>query len=310
MHNFLLDLWHDLREKRLWPFAVALAAAIAAVPFVLVKKEEPAPAPAAVSPNTAAPQAAAVPTVTLEDASTSTAVPSRLEAFKQKNPFKPIVELPKEADDDQNKTVDADASESASKDSGSSDASGKSGSGSAGAGSGSGGNGGTSSGGAGSVAGPIVSYFTYRADIRFGEPGKEKKIEQIEKFSLLGGDKDIPAAMYLGISDDAKQIALAVDTSLYEASGEGECKPDEDHCDVLYLTVGDDTNEATITSLDGTQTYNVELLKIERVTLDKDEVESVPEADDDADAGKANHELDKADVPVDSLFDVISKKTR
>lgn len=309
MQNFLLDLWHDLREKRLWPFAIVLAAAIAAVPFVLVKKEDPAPAPAAVSPNTASPQAAAVPTVALEDASTTTAIPSRLEAFKQKNPFKPIEDLPKEADDDQNKTVDASASKDASSDSSSSSTSGGSSSGSSG-GSSSGSSGGSTPGGAGTVAGPVVTYFTYRADITFGEPGKEKKIEQVEKFSLLGGDKDTPAAMYLGISDDAKQIALAIDTSLFEASGEGDCKPDEDHCDVLYLTVGDDTNEATITTLDGTKTYNVKLLRIQRVTLDDDEVESVPEADDSADAGKANRELDKADPPVDSLFDVLTKKVR
>ena len=29
MNAFFLDLWHDLKQKRLWPVAVALLAAIA-----------------------------------------------------------------------------------------------------------------------------------------------------------------------------------------------------------------------------------------------------------------------------------------
>ena len=32
MKNFLLDLWHDLRAKRLWPVALVLLAGIVAVP--------------------------------------------------------------------------------------------------------------------------------------------------------------------------------------------------------------------------------------------------------------------------------------
>src|SRR5688500_4500763 len=48
MKNLLLDLWHDLRAKRLWPVALVLLAGLVAVPVVLLKKaEEPAAAPAA-----------------------------------------------------------------------------------------------------------------------------------------------------------------------------------------------------------------------------------------------------------------------
>ena len=35
MKIFLLDLWHDLRAKRLWPVAAVLAVALVAVPVVL-----------------------------------------------------------------------------------------------------------------------------------------------------------------------------------------------------------------------------------------------------------------------------------
>ena len=47
MNNLLIDLWNDLRAKRLWPVALVLLAALVAVPVVLSKNSEaPAPAPA------------------------------------------------------------------------------------------------------------------------------------------------------------------------------------------------------------------------------------------------------------------------
>ncbi len=46
MKIFLLDLWHDLREKRLWPVAVVLAVGLVAVPVVLSKPSAAPPAPA------------------------------------------------------------------------------------------------------------------------------------------------------------------------------------------------------------------------------------------------------------------------
>ena len=49
MKIFLLDLWHDLKEKRLWPVAVVLLVGLVAVPVLLAKPadEAAAPAPAA-----------------------------------------------------------------------------------------------------------------------------------------------------------------------------------------------------------------------------------------------------------------------
>ena len=43
MKIFLLDLWHDLQAKRLWPVAAVLVVALVAVPVVLSKSVEPAP---------------------------------------------------------------------------------------------------------------------------------------------------------------------------------------------------------------------------------------------------------------------------
>src|SRR4051794_12852210 len=103
MNSFLLDLWHDLREKRLWPIAVLLLVATAAVPVVLLQKAQPAATPAP-SATQAQPAADKLPTVTLDDVGNK--VPSDLAAFKasQRNPFRPLKDLPK-ADKDENATV-------------------------------------------------------------------------------------------------------------------------------------------------------------------------------------------------------------
>ena len=55
MKIFLLDLWQDLRAKRLWPVALVLGAALIAVPVVLSKSPDaqPAPAPEANATSTA-----------------------------------------------------------------------------------------------------------------------------------------------------------------------------------------------------------------------------------------------------------------
>ena len=52
MKAFALDLWHDLREKRLWPVAVLLLAALVAVPVLLAKPaDDPGPPPARRDPG-------------------------------------------------------------------------------------------------------------------------------------------------------------------------------------------------------------------------------------------------------------------
>src|SRR4051812_17331715 len=158
MHTFLLDLWHDMREKRLWPFAALLLIAIAAVPFTLLKKEQPVPAAAAPATQ-AAPAGDKLPTIALDDVSAKS--PSDLSEFSQKNPFKPLRELPKVIKDDTNTTVNlgssphSGAGSSSGKTASGSGRSGPSSSGASSAGSGSPG-GGSAGGGPGSGPRPHV----------------------------------------------------------------------------------------------------------------------------------------------------------
>ncbi|HEX8051982.1 MAG TPA: hypothetical protein VF517_03255, partial [Thermoleophilaceae bacterium] len=80
MTTFLLDIWHDLREKRLWPVAVALLAAIVAIPAVLIKPAETPQVDAAPPSATTA----ALPTVASDP---SIVDGSNLDAFDIKDPF-------------------------------------------------------------------------------------------------------------------------------------------------------------------------------------------------------------------------------
>jgi hypothetical protein len=309
MHTFLLDLWADMREKRLWPFAALLLIAIAAVPFTLLKKEQPAP-PAAASTTQAAPAGDKLPTIALDDISAKS--PSDLSEFSQKNPFKPLRDLPKVTKETgTNTTVDLGASPDSGSSSGDASSSpGGSGGGSAsGSSGGSGGSGGSSGSGAGSYVGPRTTYYAYRADIKFGLAGEAKTMKQVEAFTLLGDDK-APAAMFMGVTDDHKYAVFAVDTASYETEGEQDCKPTPEACEFVYLKVGDDGNETTLTSLDGTRSYDLSLTAIKRVTLSKDDVENVPTEDakgDKADTGAAK-KRDKVEPEPKSLFDVLAKR--
>ena len=296
MHSFLLDLWHDLRAKRLWPIAALLLVATAAVPVVLLQKAEPiaTPSPDATRAQTAADK---LPTVTLDDAGNK--VPSDLVAFKasQRNPFRPLKDLPKKA-----KKSASTSSGTGSSPSGSGSSSGSGSPPSSGGSSSSGGGSGSGSGGG---AAPSTTYFTYRADVRFGKSGHEKTIKQLETFSLLGDDKE-PAAVFMGVSDDHKYAVFTVDTARYETNGEHQCKPSEERCELIYLTVDEDSNETTFTSLDGTTTYNLEILAIKRIVLDKSDVENVPTENKNPSAKSAD-ELKKSDVKPASLFDIFAK---
>lgn len=305
MHTFLLDLWHDLRAKRLWPIAALMLVAIASVPFVLLEKERPAP-PAATPPTQAQTAADRLPTIALDDVSSQT--PSDLKQFNQRNPFKPLRDLPTTSPDaGENKTVDLgksprrDSSSSAS--GGSSKASSTSSKTSSGSSGGSSG-GGTGSG-AGGYVGPRTVYYDYRADIEFGLAGKAKSMKQVAAFTLLG-DENEPAAMFMGVTDDHDFAVFTVDTARYDAQGEHECKPTPERCEFIYLKVGGDGNETTLTAVDGTKSYDLKLATIKRIILDKEDVEDVPteKKSGDAPAGKRS----TVDSEPRSLFDILAKR--
>ena len=267
MTTFFVDLWHDLREKRLWPVAVGLLAAIVAVPVVLFK-----PASDAAPPSVAAPKdpANALPVVSVDAAPL---MGSRLQAFSasEKNPFKPLKDLAK--------ATDSGAGGSGSGTGGSGSGSGGSGSGSFGGGAGSNGTGsgggspsGSTPGGStpgGSTPGGTTKttrWFHWTADFSFGETGAKAKTHKgISSFTLLP-DEQTPVVVFMGVGADHKSALFFVSDPGFDAQGEGECNTDT-ACQFVILNLSDTGDEETFSALDGSVSYDVKLLAIHREEL-------------------------------------------
>lgn len=260
MKVFLTDLWHDLREKRLWPVAVVLALGLVAVPVMLAKPlTEPAVAPA--TPASQADKSLkGLAKVVLAD---DTGNGSKLNLFHSGDPFKPPKgAIPKAANagDSGNGPLSQGTSSSA-------------GTAIADAGSGGSGSGGvavqtpSSGGGGGGTTGgttkPKVktTLYTYVIDLTYKHNGHTRKIKGMQKLEMLP-DSSNPLLVFLGVDAKASNAVFLLDSSV-QATGEGKCKPKPDQCSFLYLGAG---SEELITGEDGS-TYSIQIDEIRKVKV-------------------------------------------
>jgi hypothetical protein len=224
MTTFFLDLWQDLREKRLWPVAVGLALAIVAVPVALV---QPASSPTPSAGPATQPQAARLPAVSLDQSSVGN---SHLNVFKERNPFKGLAE---------NTTLGVGTPSSTLPSTGGTTGSGGSGSSSSGGGTGSsassssGGGGGSSGGGSGGgsssssvgpdgkPASPGLHYYIFTADVKFGQTGHVHTYNGIKQLDLLPPNKS-PVVAFMGVKN-GKSAVFFIDDPAITAAGEGKC---------------------------------------------------------------------------------------
>jgi hypothetical protein len=258
MNDFFLDLWQDLREKRLWPVAVVLLLALVAVPFVLIKPAKVAPAPATPTASTSAKPLEPIGAGLLQPAEDPVSDGSALEAFLSKDPFKPIRALRKKA-----VVAHPTATSSPGAGSGSAGAAagGASTAGSSVAGSTAGSGGGVPSGGRTTST---TKTWTYVADLRFGRTGHEKAYKSTKQLTVIP-DARMPLIVFLGVTSDRKKAVFLVDSKL-ETSGEGRCKPSTKQCTFLYLAQDADNNEQIFTDEDRTE-YTLRLSQLKKVEL-------------------------------------------
>ncbi|MEA2375532.1 MAG: hypothetical protein QOD53_1995 [Thermoleophilaceae bacterium] len=250
MTTFFLDLWQDLRAKRLWPVAVALLAATVAVPALLFKPVSETP-PAV---GAAHDSGAKLPVVALDASSVAN---SHLNVFKEKNPFKALggasgAPLAGSSAPTLGNAV-AGAVSSANK-------SGASAAGSAGSSSSSSGSstGGTAPVGPdGKTVTPGVHFFTYTADVRFGKLGSEKTYKSVRELDVLP-DGAHPVISFYGVKNGKTAVFFLPDPA-FRADGEGKCMPTPDNCRFLYLTQDDAHNQATLSSQNGQIEYSLKL---------------------------------------------------
>jgi hypothetical protein len=260
MNTFLLDLWHDLREKRLWPIAAVLALALVAVPVLLAKPAEEAAAPVV---KTQAPkklnrdQLAALAQVKLGDEESGKG--STLGVFDPSNPFKP----PKGAIKKEKVASGNPAGPTSSAPTGGTggggldlfpptDQNGGTGGGGTGGGTGGTGGGGTTT---------TTTVYKYVVDITFTANGRTRRIKGLEKLDMLPSQSS-PLLIFLGVTPKGSDAVFLVDSTL-SAAGEGRCKPSEAECAFAYIGPG---SEYMFTTENG-DSYEVSVDEIRKVEI-------------------------------------------
>ena len=261
--DFLLDIWADLKAKRLAPVAVGLAAAVVVMPALLLKGEDtPSAGPLPIAP------APAADTAEVELAEELAERGSKLDSYKAHNPFEGLVK-PDEGDSGASGTAiapgDASAADPAKQiaklfggGGGTSPSSGVGGSPDVGSGGGLGTGGGTPE--PPTVVRRPSTRYTYQLDIKFGRPGREKRYRHLTRMSFLPSPK-VPAVVFMGVPVEAKSALFFVHPEMSHA-GEGVCFPRKSDCSFLELRIG---REHFLSIED--HEFRMKLLDITRVKL-------------------------------------------
>jgi hypothetical protein len=254
MKIFLLDLWHDLRAKRLAPVAAVLALALVAVPVVLSKpSEEPAPPPTTARKAPDPKDLKALASVKLEQTDDRG---SSLDVFDPSDPFRPPKKVTKRSkqESDVASSVEGETPSSGTGDTGAGGYTGDTGGGTTGGGE-------TPSTGGGDAPTTTVQY-RYVVDVTFTANGRKRHIKGMERLDMLPS-QDSPLLLFLGVSANAGNAVFLVDSTL-EAAGEGKCKPRASDCAFLYLGAG---SEHEFTNEEG-DSYTLRIDEIRKVKVD------------------------------------------
>ena len=271
--DFLLDIWADLKARKLAPVAVALVVAAVAMPALLLQGEETAtdgPVPILASNAEQGPE--------VEVAAELADRGSKLDSYKARDPFKGRV-TPKAGTSGGSGSAIAPG-----------DLTGGDGEADAPTGGSSGGSGlslpdldtGGDSGSSGGSGGPgrstrpgtvptppievptVRRYrYNYQLDLKFGRPGREQRYRNLTRLSFLPRPA-LPALLFMGVPVDEKSALFFVHPGLTH-QGEGECVPSRKQCNFLRLGLG----EQHYLAADDYE-FRIELLKIKRVKLSEE----------------------------------------
>jgi hypothetical protein len=238
------NLWRQLVQRRLWPVAVLLIAALAGVPLVLAKEPEaePAPAPQATTDDSSSELATAPIVAMATDADRSK---RRKVLGKAKNPF--VKPANPETPVDSGPTAVDQANDVAAS------------SGGGGptkladnvtinAGSPGPGGGAPSPSLGGSPVSPVttapptepdakpVSRERYSLTVRFGGDDSLERMNVKRLEALPLGEE--PLVVYLGVADNGRSAEFMVDSTV-SAEGDGRCEPDPNTCETIRLREGE-----------------------------------------------------------------------
>ncbi|HEX6654399.1 MAG TPA: hypothetical protein VF072_16755 [Thermoleophilaceae bacterium] len=260
MQVFLLDVWHDLREKRLAPVAVVLLLGLLAVPVLLAKPaEDPGPAPVVAAPKKTENEAlAALTKVKLGDEQVGRG--STLGVFDPDNPFHPPKGAMKKDDLSATGAGPGDQGPTGSGGTGAPGASGGLGGGVSLPGTTGGTTGGTG-GGDGTTTTTTTTVYKYVVDLTFTANGHTRHVKGMEKLDMLPNESS-PLLIFMGVTPKGGDAVFLVDSTL-EAAGEGRCKPSESECAFAYIGAG---SRYMFSDSDG-NTYEIRIDEIRKVKV-------------------------------------------
>ena len=222
--NAIKDIWRQLVRRRLWPLAVLLIVAAAAVPMLLSKAPETIPA-SAVAKLEADDNATTFVSVAPEGETESTATRRRV-LGAPKDPFEPQA-LPKA----KKKKQPAKAETSAGKDAPQTETSD------------------SATPDAPTASAPVIptptatpkpTYPLNSIKVRFGkveETATDLTAKTVERLSVLPDDEH-PVLVYTGVEDGGK-VAIFELTGTIVAEGDGACEPTPEDCQLLKLRAGE-----------------------------------------------------------------------
>jgi hypothetical protein len=254
----ITDVWRQLVQRRLWPVAILLVAALAAVPLALAQQPEPAaPAP----PLDAGSAEAALATEPIVAQATASDRGKRRKVLgSPKNPFGVIDATAGSAEppDSAGSTPTQDPAPAPT----------------------------GSSGGSAPTAGspscgateppastPPVEpkpapreYAMYELTVRFGDAAAGDLERRTLKRLQPLPSAEAPVLIYLGVMDDGKTAVFLVDHGI-AAIGDGECPPTPETCETIRLRAGD-TEFLDVKDETGAVTaqYQLDLIKIHKST--------------------------------------------
>jgi hypothetical protein len=260
MQNVLIDVWNDLRARRLLPVAAVLLVGLVAAPVVLSKKSDgAAPAPT----QTPAPTKAQAPKGPDELAQVKVGdelqdgTGSSLSAFGASDPFAPPKKVLKAS---QSNPQPSGGTQSGTGTGNAPSTSGGTGQSTGGGSAPSTGGGDTGGSGGGSAGGEKkTTELEYVLDVTFWQNGHKRTIKGMRKLDTLPTMAN-PLLIFMGVSGKGGNAVFLVDATL-ETTGEGKCKPSRSDCAFLYLGAG---SEQEFTNEDG-DSYRLRIDQIRKV---------------------------------------------
>jgi hypothetical protein len=257
MKVFLLDLWHDLKEKRLWPVAVVLLVALVAVPVLLAKPatKSSAPAPVATAAGPKPDVLKQLAKVKLGEDEVGDG--STLGAFNPSNPFNPPKGAIKKVAGPG--TATAGATPTTAGGTGDNGSAVTPGGGTTGDVPSGGDTGGGDTGGGGPTT--TTAVYKYVVDVTFKANGNTRHIKGMEKLDMLPNQSS-PLLIFLGVTPQGSNAVFLVDSTL-KAAGEGKCKPSEAECAFAYIGAG----SQYIFTKDNGDSYTVRIDEIRKVKV-------------------------------------------